>query len=137
MQTEIRPPQDITDQELLQAFIEQASDSHFTALVRRHAPWIFAAGYRQLKDRHLAEDATQMVFIALLQRAGKLRRHPTLVGWLFSTLNYTVENMRRIERRRKVREHQAAAQQNECESSHSPMTIGLANELDQAVAKNI
>jgi len=135
MQAEIRSSSDVTDQELLQAFIEKGSDSHFTALVRRHAPWIFAAGYRQLKDPHLAEDATQMVFIALIQRAGKLRRHPSLVGWLFRTLNYTVRNIRRIERRRKVREYQAAAERNECENPHPLVTAALANELDQAVAK--
>jgi len=135
MQAEIRSSPDLTDQQLLLEFIEKGSDSHFTALVRRHAPWIFASGYRQLRDRQLAEDATQMVFIVLLQRASALRRHPTLVGWLFRTLNYTVNNMRRIERRRKVREHQAAAQRNECENSHPPITAAVANELDEAVAK--
>ena len=35
-------------------------------------------------DVHRAQDVTQLVFTALAHNAAALKRHPDLVGWLFT-----------------------------------------------------
>ena len=41
-----------------------------------------------MRDRHLAEDVTQAVFIVLSQKAGKIRPGTVLSNWLFVTTRY-------------------------------------------------
>jgi len=65
----------IDDAELLDAFVREASHAAFRAIVDRHAHWVYAAAYRQLRDPHLAEDATQAVFVLLCQRAKQMKPH--------------------------------------------------------------
>ena len=120
------------DRQLLEAFARQADQAAFAQIVDRHAPWVFAAALRQLKDRHLAEDAVQVVFIILTQKAHTMNARQKLSGWLFNTLNFTVKNFRRAEQSR--RKHEAAA-------AH-PMTMApesapseCAEEIDAAVAR--
>ena len=97
------------DANLLKTYAESRSDEAFSLLVDRHGPWVFATAYRQLGDAHLAQDATQVVFILLARRACKMKGDPRqLPGWLFNTLHYTVKNMRRA-RQRRIRHEQAAA----------------------------
>jgi DNA-directed RNA polymerase specialized sigma24 family protein len=97
------------DGHLLKTYAESRSDEAFGLLVERHGPWVFAAAYRQLGDSHLAQDATQVVFILLARRAFKMKGDERqLPGWLFNTLQYTVKNMQRA-RQRRIRHEQAAA----------------------------
>jgi RNA polymerase sigma factor (sigma-70 family) len=119
------------DRQLLEAFATQQDQTAFAQIVDRHAPWVFAAALRQLKDRHLAEDAVQIVFITLSQKAHTMNARQKLSGWLFNTLNFTVKNVRRAEQSR--RKHEAAA-------AHSPVATveqvsNCAEEIDAAVAQ--
>ena len=99
--TQTRP---LSDQQLLLAYARENSDDAFRAIVDRHARWIFAAAFRQLADRQLAEDATQIVFVLLAQRSRKMSANQKLSGWLFNTLGYTVKNLRRQLLRRQFHE---------------------------------
>src|SRR5580700_1681276 len=93
-----------SDRELIEAFVREESENAFRCLVERHARWMFAAAYRQLRDRQLAEDATQAAFIILLQKAHAMPSNTKISTWLFSVLQFTVKNLRRSRRRRRFHE---------------------------------
>ncbi len=122
-----------SDQQLLQAYAGEKSDDAFRAIVDRHARWIFAAAFRQLGDRQLAEDAVQIVFVLLARRSDKMPTHQKLSGWLFNTLGYTVQNLRRARRRRQMHEDRAALEK--AAATESPARENdRAIHLDAAVA---
>ncbi|MCI0539919.1 MAG: RNA polymerase sigma factor [Verrucomicrobiales bacterium] len=83
------------DQALIAEFSASRSEAAFAALVRLHVNLVFATALRQVGDRGIAEEVTQDVFVALAQHSGKLRRHPTIAGWLHqTTLNKSRQRMR-------------------------------------------
>jgi RNA polymerase sigma factor (sigma-70 family) len=123
----------LSDQQLLQAYAGEKSDDAFRAIVDRHARWIFAAAFRQLGDRQMAEDAVQIVFVLLAQRSRNMPTHQKLSGWLFNTLGYTVKNLRRASRRRQMHEQLAALERSSV-TEPSPRVDDLGTHLDAAVA---
>jgi uncharacterized protein (TIGR03435 family) len=123
-----------SDGELIEAFVRENSESAFRSLVERHARWIFAAAFRQLRDRQLAEDAAQAVFIILLQKAHAMPSNAKLSSWLFSALQFTVKNLRRAQRRRQFHEFRATAQALDPVSNPAATRNDMADRLDVAVA---
>src|SRR5580658_9442179 len=118
------------DTDLLRAFAVESSESAFRAIVDRHASWVFAAAYRRLRDQHLAEDATQAVFILLCQRAKQMKPQQRLSGWLFLATRFTTQSILRSRRRRGHHEKLAAAQR----PAIAPEAPTFAGDLDDAVA---
>jgi RNA polymerase sigma factor (sigma-70 family) len=95
------------DTDLLTAYAQARSQRAFTHLVERHIDMVHATARRMLGDAHLADDATQAVFLLLSRRAGHLR-HASVAGWLYLATTYTVRNMQRAKRRQQQREQAAA-----------------------------
>jgi RNA polymerase sigma factor (sigma-70 family) len=124
-------PAEIDDRALLRAFTREGSEAAFRCLVERHSGWVFAGAFRQLQDAHLAEDATQAVFVLLCQRAKKMKPEQKVSGWLFVTLGYTVKSILRSRRRRQRHEKLAAMEQPVSCAPPPP----LANDLDAAVIR--
>src|ERR1043166_5866356 len=84
----------------------------FAELVRRHINLVYSAALRQTGGRvPAAQDVTQAVFIELARQAGKLTRHPTLSGWLYTTARRMSGHLVRDEQRRLRREQEACAMQ--------------------------
>src|SRR5437762_5212992 len=98
----------MSDRELLQQYVQSGSEEAFAELVRRHIHWVHSSAMRQVRDRHLAEDVAQTVFIVLAQKARTLKEEVVLAGWLFKVTRYAASEVLRGERRRKIREHKAA-----------------------------
>jgi RNA polymerase sigma factor (sigma-70 family) len=121
---------DTDDGALLGAFARDRSQSAFRSLVERHSGWVYAAAFRQLRDAHLAEDATQTVFVLLCQRAKNMKPQQKVSGWLFMALGYTVRSILRSRRRRERYERLAALER---PASYAPPP--LADDLDAAVAR--
>ena len=63
-----------SDQTLLQQFVRARSSEAFDQLVQRHAGMVHGSILRKVRDPALADDATQAVFLVLIQKA------PTLAG---------------------------------------------------------
>ena len=122
------------DRQLLQAYALHRSEQAFREIVDRHGQWVFAAAYRQLGDLQLAQDATQVVFVLLARRAGAMRKEWKISGWLFNTLTYTVNNMRRARHRRLLHERRAALARSEATSA-APSSSDAAGHLDSAVSR--
>jgi RNA polymerase sigma factor (sigma-70 family) len=87
-----------TDHDLLRRYTDGRSDAAFAELVRRHGPMVYAACRRELYDRHLAEDATQVVFLLLARKAGSLADVSHVAGWLFRVARLAARNVARSER---------------------------------------
>ena len=85
------------DVELLRAYQRDADEGAFARLVERHGGWIFAAARRRLGDDHLAEDATQAVFVVLAGKAMALveSRIGSLSAWLFHVMHFACVRVRR------------------------------------------
>jgi RNA polymerase sigma factor (sigma-70 family) len=97
------------DRELLTRYVQGKEDAAFGELVGRHRDWVYSVCLRRLRDEGLAEDATQVVFMALAREARRLAGHQTIAGWLHRVSRYTAMKIRRDEARRIRRERQAGA----------------------------
>jgi RNA polymerase sigma factor (sigma-70 family) len=92
---------ELDDVELLVAYECDGDESAFTQLVKRHSRWIFAAARRRLGDDHLANDATQAVFVVLAGKASQLvvSKRGSLSAWLFHVMHFTCARLRRTQSR--------------------------------------
>jgi RNA polymerase sigma factor (sigma-70 family) len=84
-----------TDGELLGRYLGGNDPDAFAGLVRRHAGFVYSVACRQTRDRSLAEDVTQAVFLLLVRKAASLRQHETLSGWLFTAATLESRNLLR------------------------------------------
>ncbi len=117
----------MTDSDLLRAYAENRSQDAFAALIDRYVRLVHSACVRQLADRHLAEDATQGVFVLLSQKAGKIAGD-RLAGWLLTTARYACANIRRSEMRRQQREQVIAMNQERKSDSESSELLAVLDE---------
>jgi RNA polymerase sigma factor (sigma-70 family) len=93
---------------LLQEYARTGSEAAFAELVRRHVSLVYSVACHDLRDTHLAEDATQAVFIILARKAASLGPNTVLPGWLCRTVHNVSANALKTQRRRALREQEAA-----------------------------
>jgi RNA polymerase sigma factor (sigma-70 family) len=98
------------DIELLRRYAETRSEEAFAELVRRHVNLVYFSALRRTRGAtHLAEDVSQLVFIALARHATSLQRDTVLAGWLFVATRNAAAKTMRTEQRRMTREQEAYA----------------------------
>jgi RNA polymerase sigma factor (sigma-70 family) len=112
---------DMTDRKLLDRWVQSASQQAFGELVTRHVGWVYAAALRMVRNRELADDVSQAVFIVLAKKAQRIGRGVSLSGWLFNVTRFTSLQALRRERRRTLHERRAAMARAESDpSSQAP-----------------
>jgi RNA polymerase sigma factor (sigma-70 family) len=99
---------ELEDVALLREYVASKSERAFRTLVERHVNMVYATALRQVQDAHLAEEATQAVFIALARKAQSLSPTTILAGWLFRAAQFAAAKAKRSEARRKHWENEAA-----------------------------
>jgi RNA polymerase sigma factor (sigma-70 family) len=104
---------ELSDGELLSRYVSGASPDAFAILVRRHIDFIYSVALRQVRDRHLAHDVTQGVFLIVVRKAPSLTNYKHLGGWLFRTAMLEARNIskRRFREARRLASLHANPQQ--------------------------
>jgi RNA polymerase sigma factor (sigma-70 family) len=74
---------DLTDAQLLEAFVERREEAAFELLVWRHAALVLGVCRRLLHDRHEAEDAFQATFLVFVRKAGSIGKRDSVGSWLY------------------------------------------------------
>jgi RNA polymerase sigma factor (sigma-70 family) len=123
------------DWDLIREYASNGSQEAFRTLVGRYVDFVYSAAFRQVRDRHLAEDVTQGVFIVLSRKAADLaRQRPgVLAGWLFKVVRFTSANAIKTEKRR--RHHEAEGfQMNQTMDDRPADWEEIAPHLDEALA---
>ena len=111
------------DTELLRRFVEERAEGPFTELVREHLNLVYSAALREMNgDGALAEDVSQAVFTKLAREAPRLLGHPSLAGWLYTTVRHLAANWRRANQHRRRREEEAHSM-NQLLSEDSPNEV--------------
>ena len=104
--TQLKTPMD--DTALLTRYVETGCQDSFEEIVSRHSGWIYSLSLRAVRDKHLAEDVTQAVFIILAKKAGSIHPDTPLSGWLFKTSRFAVSDAIKRRVRMQRRENRAA-----------------------------
>ncbi len=104
------------DWDLLNEYATRDSGEAFRQLVDRYAGMVYHTALRQVRNPQVAQDATQMVFIALARKAGRIPRRTLLYGWLFRATRYAVAHLVREDARRRRYEKEAAFMERAVES---------------------
>jgi RNA polymerase sigma factor (sigma-70 family) len=120
---------------LLSQYATTGSESAFRELVSRYIDLVYSTAFR-LVDGNVesAQDVTQTVFVALADQARTLPKDVMLGGWLHLRTRFAAGKLMRAERRRQLRERQAA-EMNAIEDHSESNLAQVAPVLDEAIGQ--
>ena len=98
------------DRRLLRQYIDTGSQAAFSQIVERHHKLVYSTCWRELRNSAWAEDATQVTFLILAEKARSLRNEVILTGWLFRTARFSAMALRKSEVRRAAREQRIGSE---------------------------
>ncbi len=102
--TKQTPHTEVSDETLLKQFVESGNRSSLECLIRRYQHEIYNYLRRYLADETLAEDAFQMTFVRVYQKADQFDLTRRFRPWLYSVAtNQAID----LKRRNKRRSHQS------------------------------
>ena len=120
---------------LLSQYARTGSESAFRELVSRYIDLVYSTAFR-LVDGNVesAQDVAQTVFVALADQARTLPKDVMLGGWLHLRTRFAAGKLMRSERRRQLRERQAA-EMNAIEAHSESNLAQVAPVLDEAIGQ--
>jgi RNA polymerase sigma factor (sigma-70 family) len=126
------------DHELLRQYVQHRSQQAFAELTRRHIDLVYSTALRLVRDRALAEDITQLVFLQLACKARFVRAANALPGWLYHVTRCQAANVIRAERTRRRHETEATLMANLNRDSSVPPSVAwnaIAPQLETAMGR--
>jgi cytochrome c peroxidase len=124
----------LSDEQLLDRFVEQREDAVFEAIVHRHGPMVWGVCRRVLRDRHDAEDAFQATFIVLARKAASIMIREKLGHWLYGVAYKTAKKAKSMRAKRRMREVQVTEVPEPIVVSDEPRDAG-AESLDRELSR--
>src|ERR1039457_787715 len=119
----------------LSLYARTGSESAFRELVSRYIDLVYSAAFRLVGgDAQAAQDVAQTVFLALAAKARTLPKDVMLGGWLHQHTRFAAGKLMRTERRRQLRERQAA-EMNALEDHSESNLAQVAPVLDEAIGQ--
>ncbi len=95
-----------SDAELVERF--QAGDrSAFAEIVRRYQDRVYTLAFRWMRDREVAEEVAQDVFLALFRSLERFRGDSQLSTWVYRVVVNHCKNRKLYRHRRKMDQHEA------------------------------
>ena len=95
-----------SDAELVERF--QGGDrSAFSEIVRRYQDRVYTQAFRWMRDRQLAEEVAQDVFLALFRSLERFRGESQLSTWVYRVVVNHCKNRKLYRKRRKMDKHEA------------------------------
>jgi RNA polymerase sigma factor (sigma-70 family) len=77
------PIGEVSDQQLLQRFIDHRDEAAFLGLMQRHGKTVWGVCRRVLRQEQDAEDVFQAVFLVLARKAASIRKGEAVGSWLY------------------------------------------------------
>ena len=125
---------DMTDDQLLEAFVSRRDAAAFEGLVKRHGPMVLGVCRRVLRDPHDVDDAFQAAFLVLARKAGSVSPRRMVGNWLYGVAHTTAVRLRAANAKRRVRERQVA-EMSQPEAGQEDPQDGLHHLLDEELAR--
>lgn len=94
-----------TDEELVRRFDDGDRDA-FAELVRRYQDRIFTLCLRWMRDRQIAEEVAQDVFVAVYKALPRFRGESKFSTWVFRIATNHCKNRRLYRQRRRIDQHE-------------------------------
>ena len=91
-----------TDEELLRRFVQAGDRQCFETLIRRYQHELYNYLRRYMADDSLAEDAFQLTFVSVYQKAGQFDPQRRFRPWLYRIAVHQAIDLKRSEKRRAV-----------------------------------
>jgi RNA polymerase sigma factor (sigma-70 family) len=97
----------VGDGELLERFGSGRDEAAFAALLNRHGGMVLGVCRRVLNDPNDVDDVFQATFLVLARKAGSIRNHRALPGWLYRVAYRLAVDTKQAAVRRRLQERQA------------------------------
>jgi RNA polymerase sigma factor (sigma-70 family) len=96
----MRTPSELTDDQLIELYID-GDNNAFTTIVTRHKSKIYTSIYLLIKDKYLAEDIFQDVFVRIIDtiKSGGYKGEGKFIPWAMCIArNMSMDHFRKIKR---------------------------------------
>jgi len=96
----------LSDAELVSRF-KEGDRQAFSEIVRRYQDRVYSLALRWMRDRHVAEEVSQDVFLALFRSLARFRGDSQLSTWIYRVVVNHCKNRKLYRNRRKMDQHEA------------------------------
>jgi RNA polymerase sigma factor (sigma-70 family) len=126
---------DLTDGQLLDAFVSRRDEAAVAALVRRHGPMVWGTVRRILRNDPDAEDAFQATFLVLVRKAASVRPREMVGNWLHGVARRTALKAKAVAAKRQAREKHVSAMPEPAAPAPPDLWHDLQPLLDQELSR--